>query len=354
MVGNSLNRTSGRNYFLDLFRLVAAICIIGIHSRVFRSVSSRLDFVVSDILFRWAVPFFAICSGFYLAKKLKIADGRAVLDRDAGIIFKRRAQKALVLYLQWSLFYLLFSFLRRERNDADLSQNMVSWLGSFLAGDAYYHTWYLLQLFFGYIYIYIILSFTKLDTLPFVIFFLWISGCYAYAYCDVIPFDAGREAAYFCRHTIGASICSVWQIVPLMLSGFYLANRPFESERKILAGLFISFILLCCEALVLRHAGGIFKYSYIFFILPFSYFFFAVVQRIGESGLVDLREGSAQFFARTSMLVYLLHPAILVVLEFFGIHHSVLLFVACTVITVLLCFFMSKYFQPRSPWVSKR
>lgn len=56
------NRSSG----IDQFRLIAAVMVIAIHTFPFASINEGLDQVVTLTLFRVAVPFFFMVTGYYV------------------------------------------------------------------------------------------------------------------------------------------------------------------------------------------------------------------------------------------------------------------------------------------------
>ena len=55
-----------RNAAIDLAKYIASIFIIGIHTGFFSDINQTLAFVFQNIIFRTAVPFFAVCTGFFL------------------------------------------------------------------------------------------------------------------------------------------------------------------------------------------------------------------------------------------------------------------------------------------------
>lgn len=59
-----------RNAAIDLAKYIASIFIIGIHTGFFSDINQTLAFVFQNIIFRTAVPFFAVCTGFFLLPRL--------------------------------------------------------------------------------------------------------------------------------------------------------------------------------------------------------------------------------------------------------------------------------------------
>lgn len=84
---------------VDLFKLISALFVASIH------ISPLADFfgietsdIVSDILFRWCVPFFFICSGYFMPNP----------SEDCASTM-RYAKRLFTLYAVWVLIYYVFS-----------------------------------------------------------------------------------------------------------------------------------------------------------------------------------------------------------------------------------------------------
>lgn len=145
-----------RNPSVDIAKFLCAIFVIGIHTRPLSGLSEVADFVLCDIIFRVAVPFFAVCTGYYLTRKL---DSN---DRKSGWVkVKSMALRVLLLYILWSLFYLLIlSFSWYKTGNLELS-SFVGWFKSFLLGSSNYHFGYLAQLFWALFPFYLIVKYVN-------------------------------------------------------------------------------------------------------------------------------------------------------------------------------------------------
>ena len=70
-------RTANKSYIgIDLFRVIAAILIIAIHTSPFGSYSAWADFVLTRVIARVAVPFFFMTSGFFLISRYQYSTKR--------------------------------------------------------------------------------------------------------------------------------------------------------------------------------------------------------------------------------------------------------------------------------------
>ncbi len=87
-----------RNTVIDLAKFVAAILVVAIHTYPFSDISKELDFFFVHTLCRLAVPFFAVCTGFYITTAFDI-DGNA---KCMSPVWKSM-RKVVKMYLGWSL-----------------------------------------------------------------------------------------------------------------------------------------------------------------------------------------------------------------------------------------------------------
>lgn len=87
---------------LDLFKLIMALFVVGIHSGVFTDVNWDLAFVTIQVFARMGVPFFFIASGFFFSK------GLAKRGPEAPAYLGRYALRLLGLFAFWSAVMLPF------------------------------------------------------------------------------------------------------------------------------------------------------------------------------------------------------------------------------------------------------
>lgn len=110
---------------IDVFRLVAALLVVAIHTSPLASISADADFLLTRVLARLGVPFFFMASGFF------------VLERRGAVT--RFLKRTALLYLAAIVLYLpvngyMGSF--RGLSLRDLAQLV-------LVDGTLYHLWYL-------------------------------------------------------------------------------------------------------------------------------------------------------------------------------------------------------------------
>ena len=316
-----------RNSAIDIVKYVAAILVVGIHTCPFADVSAELDFAFVDIVCRLAVPFFAVCTGFYLAN--------AITAQGNLTSVWRSLRKVMVMYTGWSMVYLLIYLIDWHNSGSLRSEYLVGWCKSFFVSSTYYHLWYVSALIYALpIYALIIKlappRFYLVIAVP-----LWIYKAVSYGYVEFLP--GVWKSVFTLSFPIEALMTGVIFMLPLLLTGAWLAKRDIEkmNEKKLWIIALVFFALLSFEAYHLRTMGGG-HYSFIFFTFPLSIILFACLYLTGR--YVNLQSGQ---LAKVSMTIYCLHPAVIWILKDY-VSHSLSLFLLVAFVTSLISLMLVK------------
>ncbi|MGN6133873.1 MAG: acyltransferase family protein [Aureliella sp.] len=116
-----------RNATLDWLKIVLACFVVGIHAEALSDRSPLASYLLTEGLFRIAVPLFLIINGYYLRQHL-----------EAGKPFWLWFKRVLLLYVLWTIIYAPY-ILSAARGSGSLA-------GLKVAKDlvlGYYHLWYL-------------------------------------------------------------------------------------------------------------------------------------------------------------------------------------------------------------------
>ncbi|WP_431022588.1 acyltransferase family protein [Erwinia rhapontici] len=122
-----------RNNTLDITKLIACASVISLHVAGFPELPEWMLNPL-NVLARWAVPFFFLISGFYLATKDKM-----------GVFVK--IQKTVIVFLVASAIYIFFIFVNSRFNIGSVFSEGLS-LTFFITGS-YVHLWFLCALVYG-------------------------------------------------------------------------------------------------------------------------------------------------------------------------------------------------------------
>ena len=282
-----------RNAAIDLAKFVASLMIVAIHTGLFSDVNDTLCFTVVHIVCRVAVPFFAICSGYFLTSRLEFG---ATLCKSAHNreIFLKQWKKLAVLYGVWSVLYLFHCVPMWIATGWFSPFAFVDYAIGAVTKGSHYHFWYLWGMIYTLPVFYLLLRLCKQKYWMPVIVVLWAVKVLSYSYTMLIP---GQLAEVLGK--LGTATC----LLPLLLLGALIFRQKESTLRHNIAGLVLSVICLTVEAFALKNFGQE-AVSYLVFTLPVAYFLFCLIVKVKtqEKRKVCSRLGSV------SMFVYCVHP----------------------------------------------
>lgn len=142
------------NTGLDIGKLFMAFCVVLIHTNA--AYSNSLPFVIEWVI-RQAVPYFFICSGFFLAMK---TESKGLTQQEKYELCVKYGKKAFKLYILWNIIYLPVVLDFFINNGRSFYLDIISYIRAFIFVGGQQncgHLWYihaLLVLFiiigFGY------------------------------------------------------------------------------------------------------------------------------------------------------------------------------------------------------------
>lgn len=332
------NMKRSRNGTIDVFRMIAAIFIVALHSQPLCDITEAGDFFLTHILCRIAVPFFIVCSGYFLSAKSIGQSDQAV----RRIVF-RELKKLVTIYVIFSLIYLIVYIPNWISTGWFSPHAFVDWFIAALRNGSYYHLWYILAM----IYLMVILLavfpiLLKNRVLRWVaIFLLGTVEVLEYAYRQFLP--TSLSSLFGICDKFGCAFYAVVRCLPFFLLGTCLYESKSSGQlQKPQYGLSISAVLLVAEVYFLKHIGGT-QFSYVFMTLPTAYFLFGTLLNLKVN--IDSKGQYTFLLSRMSFIIYCVHPAVLQIVDMFKPHSLVrFLFTAgvSVVIAVMYCFLSQK------------
>ena len=310
-----------RNYTIDLFKFISSILIIGIHTNLFVDINDTLNFAFVDIVCRLAVPFFAVCSGYFLSKSLS-------KNEYGAKPIKKQEWKMIKLYALWTLLYLLYSIPTWIKTGWMSFGAFKDYALATVTQGCHYHLWYLISLIYALPLFYLCVRFIKNRKLLFALMIvLYIIKAISYGYARWLP--TFMQNAFQIGNKFSALFDAVFLLLPLLLLGFFISQKKISLKFSFI-GFIVSFSLLIVEAFTLK-AFGQESVSFIFMTFPTSYFLFSLISQINWNlnGKVCTLLGSA------SLIIYCFHPMI-VKLFIDIVPSSILLFIIVTMVSALV------------------
>lgn len=309
-----------RNSAIDLAKFTAAILVVAIHTRPFADISGFVDFLFVDIICRMAVPFFAVCTGFYLAI--------AVWQKEMLLPVRSAFLKVLKMYLGWSLLFLLIHLYDWYSTNALSAEYVMGWCKSLFISSSYFHLWYLVALLYALPVYGLFLKFVPRRLYALFAVLLWVYHSVSYGYLAYVP--SAMQPFFFADTMCESLHTGLTRMLPLLLAGAWLTELVRHVNRRTMYMVFVLFlVLLIVEVSWLRHIGGA-RWSFIVFTLPMAMALFGSVYLTGGVNIPN-----SQFLAKISMTVYCLHPAVIWLFRDWQLF-SFLNFILVAIVTILL------------------
>lgn len=312
--------SANRNPSIDLFKFICALMVIGIHTNVMGVFSDSI-ICFFGVIFSLAVPYFALCSGFFLSRSIEKIGFSSI---------KKQFKKMLRLYVVWTAIYLAFT-IPGWINDGWFSVwAFVDFGISIFRTGSHYHLWYLLSMLYALPLFYLIVKFVKnRKVILLIALFLYGVKAFSYGYRSIFPLPFRQFYHFTDVHS--ALFQAMCFILPLLLLGSYLATQKCDKRKRFLVFAFIiSLAILCCEAFMLR-AKDINLVSFLFFTAPTACLFFLVIMHFS----LPLPQFVCSILGSSSLYIYCIHP-IFVELFLPYVNSPVLLFFLVVLVSVVI------------------
>lgn len=261
---------------LDWFRLLAAVLVVAIHTGPLASFSPAADLWLTRILARVAVPYFAMLSGYFLARSHWQGTGR--LWRHTLLLYAT----SVLLYLPLNIY----------------AGNPVTWRDLLLNGT-FYHLWYLPALLMALPLARLLARGGRAGLAAAAV--LYLLGLGGDSYDGLAGHLPGLGAVY-------EVVFSFWDytrnglfFLPLfLLLGAAFTARPAPGTRKSACLTMAGLGAITVEGFAL-HAANIPRHDSMYLFLPLTMW--------GLFGLLlSVNAGQDRAVRRTATFVYILHP----------------------------------------------
>lgn len=262
---------------LDILRFICSLLVVAIHVTPLTDVNQYLDYGITRYLARIAVPFFFVCSGFFLFRKT---------DRD------HFSFKPIITYCM------------------KIARLYGTWMILLLVGSQA-HLWYLPSLVIAVL----VVSFLIKWKIPIIWIFViaalyYCVGLLGFSYYDIVC-GIGLPAVLQRVMTKLSSFCSsrgsgMFMAVFYVTVGMLLAYKPIHMKTSTaVLGFCFSLLLMLVEAVYQQFFGAgkdSNMYNMYLFLVPTVFFLFSLAKGITLPG-----HPAFYFFRMASMLIYFSH-----------------------------------------------
>ena len=224
---------------IDLTKFIASILIFTMHCRVFSK------FLLFELLARWGVPFFFICSAYFLFNKEKKGQ------------FKEAVRKYIhrigVLYIVWMVYNLPSIYLSRiYLKDWSVLSTWLTFVRNTLLSSTFIGSWYLLSSIFSAFFLYILSKKFKTKVVLGICFCFYILCVASSVYHNFFPSFSKIVATFF-----GFPL-NIFSGVFFFAIGKYIAENKRKvvnvfTQKRALFCFVVFYLLYLLEIGVVRH-----------------------------------------------------------------------------------------------------
>lgn len=286
----------------DKMRLLAAFLVVAIHTSPLESFSGEWDFFLTRVLARLAVPFFFMVTGHFVLSKREIPWAYV--------------RKILFLYGASIALYVPIGIYAGHYKELTLGTA----LRMLLFEGTFYHLWYFPALILGIFTAGLLLRFCSQKAALALAALLYILGLLGDSYWGLTENIPGVSFVYegifslFGYTRNGLFFAPLFLLMGVWLGGAGSGEQGLrERERagiRFGIGWAASFLVMTLEAFLLRYLK-LQRHDSMYLALPVCMFF---LYRL----LLVCRGRSIPFLRRISTWIYMLHPAVLVVVRAVG------------------------------------
>lgn len=315
---------------LDVFRIIAAILIIAVHTSPLLQVSSQLDFILTRVIARIAVPFFFMCTGYFV-----------LASRDDS---KKQITKSIkklgILYGISILIYLPINIYANQIQGFGL----FDMLKTLVFDGTFYHLWYFPASIIGIVIVNSLLRKLSLSTSLSITFVLYLVGLFGDSYYELsqslpVLSDIMKFLFLFFDYTRNG----IFMAPLFMMLGVFLNKIEVKISKSVsLFGFGLMMICMIIESLIVHDAGLVKHDSMYLFLIPCMIFLFNYLLQFNIQGRKSLRD--------ISLIVYIIHPLVLIIIRGFAkvtyltdylVDNYFMLFFSTTILSFLIAIFLN-------------
>lgn len=258
---------------IDVVKFLLALLIVMSHyASEWGHFSSNIDMLFS--LYIVAVPFFFVCSSFFVFRKFNTVHN----DAERKVIVVKYIKRIIVMYASWSCVYIIFNILTWCVYGVT-SQEIMAYIHELLVYSSYNTIWFLPATAVGVAMVYLLSRRFKSHQIIAIALIIYILGCVGQSYSFVLDNYRVLKNIYNVYNALFLTTRNgIFNGFPFAALGYVIAfeSKP-EKKGFINKNMFFSVLFLIgfvFEAIVLKKFFSAINVNTILFLFPFSYYFY--------------------------------------------------------------------------------
>lgn len=258
------------------------------------------------------MPFFFICSGYFLFYKLDCK----IKKEERVNVYLNYIKRIGIIYLTWTTIYTPYVFYKLYQNNSLNIISIFKYIISIFTRGSYHHLWYLLALIYAVLIIYLLsekLNF-KINRIMRISIYMYLFLVLISTYNGFsinIPIIRELSIIYYLifgsvRHGVIFGFCYV-------SIGAYLYKKKYVNLKINIVLLLILYLLMSLEIVNVNRYKSILpkEMDICFMLIPTSIFIFRLAQNINFNN-----DKIAKKLRNLSVLIYTSHMLIIIILGF--------------------------------------
>ena len=293
-----------RNKGIDLFRLIAAMMVVAIHTFPFQSVAPQLDEIVTLTFFRVAVPFFFMTTGYFVL---------GPYSKNTSYLQEKKIQNYLVNLVKiYGLVILLYLPLSIINGTIAGNTSLLTWLKLIIFDGTFYHLWYFPGIIIGTIIVVSLLKKTTFKLTFIVSSILYLIGLSGDSWYGFISQVSVIKHAYAGLFNVMTYTRSGLFFTPLFLClGILIYRQPTWVKKPLKNNRFIGILVLLAMSVesLLLHQFSVVRHDSMYLFLPFFMLFLFILILNWQPKFIWHSTD------KLSLIVYIVHPIVIVVVH---------------------------------------
>lgn len=285
-----------RKINIDIVRFIATLMVVAIHCYPFTFISEEVDYVVTRVIFRVAVPIFLMITGYYMVPKALESTDK--LKEYLGKIFKLYII-SIIIYLPLNIYNGYFQ-----------NFNILEILKDIFFNGTFYHLWYFPSLLLGVLIIYCLLKKMNIKIVGIIVFILYMIGICGDSYYGIIRGSEGLKRGYDFLFLVFDYTRNGLFYVPIFLfMGYCFKKKKINIKfRESFILMIVNVILLVGEGLIL-YKNGIPRHNSMYLtLIPLVGLIFNII--------INYLDGTNKKMRKVASGVYILHPLLIAGIHF--------------------------------------
>lgn len=239
---------------IDILRLIFAVSVVFMH----RAGSMKNEFLFQLLrngISELAVPFFLVASGFFFFRKF----ARAEADIKKKQILTDYVKRLGILYLIWSLIYLIPTFYRGLiREGKSVSEIVIGFVNDILiGGSSFWHLWYVQALIVSIVFICFCLKKIPPDAMLIISCFLYLIYSLS-TYCVILKNNVFLYGifSWINSNVFPSVFLPIFRLPIFLMAGKLAAENKIQFSKAKSAVFFFGFYICFIGFGILRIYNG--------------------------------------------------------------------------------------------------